>query len=205
MRWKAHKQGLEFRHRSALEMAEEGAALDLGCGDGAFLDVLRERGIDAEGADISSEAVARCAQKDHRVKLIDIAHERLPFDDKMFDSVFVLDVLEHLYNPGNFLKEAARISRSRLIIGVPNFNSLPARIQVLLGRVPENNKPSQGHVYWFNERELRKMLEDADLKLVELRTNTFWEDVPVIKYIMKLLKNLLPGIFALSFVVKVKI
>lgn len=208
-RWEKHKQGFEFRHISALEMAlnlhKVKNVLDLGCGDGILMDLLKEKGINVMGADISSEVIAICKKKGHNVVLINLVDNSLPFANKSFDLIFLLDVLEHLYNPEDFLKEIIRISRGYIILSVPNFNSFAARIQVLFGRVPENNRPHQGHIYWFNKRELEKMFNKMSLTLVELKTNTFWENIPGIKYIMKFLKTLFPNIFALSFTVTARI
>lgn len=207
-RWKEHKQGCEFRHTSSLDMvlnlSDIKRVLDLGCGDGFFIDFLKKKGINSEGADISIEAMAKCEKKGYRATLINSTGNNLPFENKTFDLVFLLDVLEHLYNPYSLLKEVVRITRGHIIVSVPNFNSLAARIQVLLGCVPENNKPSQGHIYWFNKKELEKMIKKMSLTLIELKTNTFWENVSGVKYVMKFLKILFPSIFALSFTVMVK-
>lgn len=208
-RWKKHKQQLEFRHRSAFEMVfnlrEVKNVLDLGCGDGVLIDLLKKKGINVVGADISSEAIVICKKKGHNVALIDLASSSLPFANKSFDLIFLLDVLEHLYSPEDFLKDVTELSRRYLIISVPNFNSLAARIQILLGRVPENNKPSKGHIYWFNKKELEKMFKNMNLTLIELKTNTFWENIFGVKYLIKFLKTLFPNIFALSFTALVNV
>lgn len=208
-RWEKHKQGFEFRHRSAIKIAfnlyDIKNVLDIGCGDGILMDLLKKKGINVEGVDISSEAIMICKRKGHNVALIDIARDKLPFTNKSFDLIFLLDVLEHLYNPEDFLKEIIRISRGYIILSVPNFNSFAARVQVLFGCVPENNKSSQGHIYWFNKKELEKILKKINLTIIELKTNTFWENIFGIKHIMKSLKTLFPNIFALSFVALIKI
>src|ERR1043166_2084581 len=91
------------------------------------------------GLDISEQAVQKCKTAGLDARVFDFAGQPLPFQDRSFDSVVALDVLEHLYDPAQVLREAFRVSRKRVIVSVPNFNSLPARLQVLLGRVPENN------------------------------------------------------------------
>ena len=54
----------------------------------------------------------------------------------------LLDVLEHHFEPSKLLAEAIRVSRKYIVLSVPNFNSLKARLQVLFGKVPLNNKPN---------------------------------------------------------------
>jgi len=55
----------------------------------------------------------------------------------------MLDILEHLYYPKALLLEASRVA-DKVIFSVPNFSSLPARMQTLFGLVPENNTAKKG-------------------------------------------------------------
>jgi ubiquinone/menaquinone biosynthesis C-methylase UbiE len=68
--------------------------LDVGCGTGANLKMLRAHGS-AEGVDISEQAVEFCRERGlDSVKLG--AAEELPYEDESFDLVTALDVIEHL-------------------------------------------------------------------------------------------------------------
>lgn len=203
-RWSQKDQKLVFRHAVTMELIEYGKILDLGCGDGLLLELLKGKGLDVIGLDMSSEGVEKCQRRGVTASVLDFTDEKLPYDDETFSTVIMLDVLEHLYFPGEVLAEAVRVSSDSIIIGVPNFNSIPARVQVLLGRVPENNRSNKGHVFWFNLRALKDMLEKANLCIVELRTNAVWDSKPVIGGVMKLLSRIMPGLFALSFVLKAK-
>lgn len=203
-RWSLSEQKIMFRHKAAASFIDSGRVMDLGCGDGLFLDLLREKGIYGEGADISEVAVRKSQNKGHRAMLLGGEGKKLPFDNAEFDFVVLLDILEHLYRPDDFLIEAARISRKNVIISVPNFNSFPARMQTLFGKVPENNKPNKGHIYWFNLDALSSILKTADLKITDLKINTFWEDKPIIGKSMKIIAAMFPKIFALSFVVNAR-
>lgn len=204
-RWLEGDQVFVFRHAKALEMVEKGQkVLDVGCGDGLFLSALAQKEVLASGVDISEEGVKKCREKGLDVSVVDISIENLPFQDGAFDTVIMLDVLEHLYAPEALLQEAARVSKKYIIISVPNFNSLPARLQVLFGNVPENNRPNKGHVYWFNYKILKKMLENNNIKQITLKTNTFWEQKIVLDKFMKLLAQTWPSLFALSFVFKLE-
>lgn len=202
-RWISRAQPRVFRHTETLQLLSGcETVLDLGCGDGLLLKDLKEAGIRAHGADLTDEGVRICKKNGLSAETLDFADAKLPFDDKAFDAVTLLDVLEHLHFPESVLQEAARVARKYVIVSVPNFNSLPARIQVLLGKVPENNGPSYGHVYWFNLLVLKKMLADLDLEIDVFSHNTFWQDKPIIKYIVKVCAKLWPSLFALSFVIR---
>jgi len=181
-------------------MIKTGTVLDLGSGDGLLLSILKEKNILGTGLDLSEEGVSRANARGLDTKVFDFGNSRLPFPDGSFDTVVMLDILEHLYDPGLVLKEAQRVSKSDVIVGVPNFSSLPSRIQVLFGCVPENNRPKKGHLYWFTLKVLRDLAKQADLREVSLRVNTPWGGVPGIHLLMKVAGHLFPSFFGLSFV-----
>ncbi len=200
-RWRHSPQKLEFRHRAALAFISKGPVLDIGCGDGLFLSLCKEKGIEAEGIDFSDVAVSRCTERGLKAHRVDIA-TGLPFADNAFPVVVALDVLEHVYEPGKLLREIKRISSGTVIVGVPNFSSLPARLQVLLGEVPENNRPHKGHIYWFNWPVLRTMAEKNGLRIVARRANAPWERIPLIGMVSRALAAAFPNLFSLSFIIQ---
>lgn len=204
-RWREGDQTFVFRHAETIKMVEKGQkVLDIACGDGLLLRALAQKGALVSGVDISEEGVRKCKEKGLDVSVVDIATESLPFPDQTFDTVIMLDVLEHLYVPQELLGEATRVSKKYIIISVPNFNSLPARLQVLRGKVPENNRPNKGHVFWFTYDNLTKMCKQNNLNIAEFRTNTFFENRFLFGDITRFLADMFPALFALSFVVKLK-
>ena len=203
-RWQGGAQKLVFRHTKALEMATGPRVLDVGCGDGLFLEMLADKGFRVQGVDVSEEGVKKCKEKGLDAVVVDASSGNLPFKDNEFDSVTLLDILEHLYFPEDLLKEAARVSKKYVIISIPNFNSFPARLQVLFGKVPENNRPHKGHVYWFNYGNLMTMIRQNNLRISVLSCNTFFENKPVVGTAMKFLARRFTPLFALSFAVKLE-
>jgi len=198
-RWISFRQSVEFRHTAALEFIQEGPVLDVGCGDGLFMNMLRIKGIKAVGVDISDEAVKVCTTQGLHAEVIASA-DALPFPDASFEYVVMLDVLEHVYDPVLFLAEARRVSKNYIIVGVPNFSSLPARIQTLLGRVPENNRPKKGHVYWFNYPVLMFIAKQAMLTPGRLEMNTFSPFTVMKNWVT----HIWPNLFALSFILELR-
>ncbi|HLE62866.1 MAG TPA: class I SAM-dependent methyltransferase, partial [Pyrinomonadaceae bacterium] len=95
--------------------------LDVGCGTGANLEMLSQFG-EAEGIDVSREALAFCLQRGLR-NVREGEAERLPFPDNSFDLVTGLDVVEHLDNDLAGLKEMHRVLRpqGRILLFVPAF------------------------------------------------------------------------------------
>ncbi|MFA5942660.1 MAG: methionine biosynthesis protein MetW [Candidatus Paceibacterota bacterium] len=195
-RWKTLHQKTEFRHRAAVSLIEGGTVLDVGCGDGLLLRMLRDRGIEGRGLDLSETAVELCRKDGFDVCVGDFTQRALPFADDSIDYVVALDVLEHLYAPEILVKEMARVARVAVVLGVPNFSSLPARLQVLVGGVPENNRPKKGHLYWFNHDVLRELCASAGAPLEVCKMNTFF---PFSLFGTE--APFMPNLLALSFVV----
>ena len=94
--------------------------LDVGCGTGGNLKLLSQFG-NAEGVDISADALAFCRERGLEVKAG--AAEDLPYEDATFDLVTALDVVEHLDDDVAGLREMRRVLRpgGRLLIFVPAF------------------------------------------------------------------------------------
>lgn len=80
---------------------------DIGCGTGAVLQMLVSMGADAEGVDMSDEALRFCMRKNLKVRLG--TAENTNFPDASFDAVIISDVLEHLSNDQKGIKEIFRI------------------------------------------------------------------------------------------------
>lgn len=200
--WQKLKE-LNFSKTSVLGLISDGSVLDIGCGDGLLLEYLKKAGLQGIGVDVSSVAIDICKERGLDCRVADITN-RLPFDDNSFDNVVLTDVLEHIFQPMELLREAHRVCRGYIFISVPNFASLPARLQVFFGKVPENNTPRDGHVYWMTYNVLRGLLTGAGFKIEKIQTNTFWENNMIFGPVMKMLKTIRPSLFAVSFIVKAK-
>ena len=72
------------------------SVLDIGCGRGEFLDLMREAGIGARGIDLDPESVALCQSKGHQAEVADL-FEWLPEQPGgAFDGIVSAQVIEHL-------------------------------------------------------------------------------------------------------------
>jgi len=74
----------------------QGNVLDLGCGHGEFLEVMRDRGVQARGIDQSAESVACCRTKGLDVEQADLFAYLEGLPDKSLDGIFSSQVVEHL-------------------------------------------------------------------------------------------------------------
>ena len=139
--------------QSIARLVPEGSrVLDLGCGDGALLDLLqRERRCTGYGIELADANVLACVQRGVNVIQLNLEEGLAMFDDGSFDVVLQIDTLQHLRNAETMLRETARVGRSG-IVAFPNFAHWPNRLSVLRGRMPVTRRlPYQ----WYDTPNIR--------------------------------------------------
>ena len=70
--------------------------LDVGCGRGEFLEVMRELGVPARGIDLSEESVARCRQNGLEAERADVFDYLAAAPRGEFDAILSSQVVEHI-------------------------------------------------------------------------------------------------------------
>jgi O-antigen chain-terminating methyltransferase len=95
--------------------AGRGDVLDIGCGRGEFLELMREAGIGARGIDLSAESVALCRANGLRAESADIFEYLAGLPEASLDGIFCAQVVEHL--PPERLPDLLRLCASRLARG----------------------------------------------------------------------------------------
>lgn len=115
--------------RMYLTGTSAGRLLEIGCGDGNRLALLREMGWSVEGLEIDAKA-AQIARSRHNLKvhISRLEDLRLPADS--FDAVVMNHVVEHLYDPVALLKECRRIlvPQGTVVAVTPNIESIGYKI-----------------------------------------------------------------------------
>ena len=140
--------------------------LDVGCGFGGFVDLMRERGWEAEGVDPSRAVVDAATRNGRRVRLGTL--ESLPTDAGPFDAVTMFYVLEHLPDPMGALRKAfdLLVPGGTLLIRVPHTTPI-VRLLAPVGRGGALYDPPF-HLYDFAPAVLQEMLRRTGF--VEIRT-----------------------------------
>ncbi len=89
------------------------SVLDIGCGRGEFLEIMREANIPAAGIDLSQESVAICRLKGLEAETADLFTYLAGLAEKSLDGIFCAQVVEHL--PPERLPEMIQLCASRLM------------------------------------------------------------------------------------------
>ena len=111
--------------------------LDIGCGDGALLELLvNDRQVDGRGLELSQKGVNACVARGLSVVQGDADTDLSYYPDNGFDTVILSQTLQATQKPHEVLREMARIGE-RLIVSIPNFGHWRVRLDLLLnGRMP---------------------------------------------------------------------
>jgi methionine biosynthesis protein MetW len=146
--------------------------LDLGCGDGALLDLLqRERGCSGYGIEIDDANVLACVRRGVNVIQLNLDEGLSMFDDGSFDVVLQIDTLQNLRNAETMLRETARVGRTG-IVAFPNFAHWANRLSILRGRMPVTKRlPYQ----WYDTPNIR-VGTFADFEVLALKNGLKVED-----------------------------
>ena len=158
-----HVRFVEGALRHASQSDCRGPLLDVGCGGGLFLGMMRERGSRGVGLDVSQEA-ARSAWQRHGVPALCGTLDRAPLAAGSFTCITMFHVLEHLTDPRQFLMAAHRllVDGGRLVVQVPNAASWQAR---LLG--PSwNGMDVPRHLFDFRGCDLEKLMASCGFAIV---------------------------------------
>jgi methionine biosynthesis protein MetW len=110
--------------------------LDLGCGSGELLALLRDtRQCAGYGIEIADANVLACEKRGVNVIQLNLEEGLALFEDQSFDVVLQLDTLQNLRNTETMLLETARVGRIG-IVTFPNFAHWRNRVRVMSGRMP---------------------------------------------------------------------
>jgi methionine biosynthesis protein MetW len=134
--------------------------LDLGCGDGSFLEFIRaKRDVKPYGVEITDSAVLACVQKGLNIIQQDLEGGLALFEDQSFDTVVLSQTLQTIHQTEWILREVVRVGK-QCVVSFPNFGHWSHRYAVALGRMPVSKSlPYE----WFNTPNVR-VLTIADFE-----------------------------------------
>ena len=147
-----------------LPPAEAGRWVDLGCGQGEFLELAQGVGAKGFGLDFSPHN-ALAVRRDGRSAVVADLNRPLPFRDLSLDGASLIEVIEHIVHAEDLLQELSRVIRPGgwLVLTTPNVAHLTYRWRALTGHPP---KQEGYHYRFFTKKTLRQRLERAGFRLV---------------------------------------
>ncbi len=153
---------------------KDASVLDIGCGAGLLTNDLSRRGfLKVAGVDLSEGALNQAKETDQTGKVIykKGRAEELPFQDKEFNVVCAMDLLEHVERPDLVIAEAARVLKPGGLFFFHTFNrNLLSYLTIIKGvEWFVANTPKNLHVYplFIKPQEMQKMLEGCGLRVKE--------------------------------------
>ena len=166
--------------------SKTGRLLDMGCGSGDRLDIFRQLGFEAYGIEISRSA--EYARKHLGLNVLHGDLFKAKFPESYFDIITLYNVLEHTHNPKKVIGELHRILKEGGIVAiqVPNTNSL--QFKLFQKRWAAVDVPR--HLYYFNVRLLKKILEEEKFVITNVDHFNNWWHPPTI--VISLFPNLDP-------------
>jgi len=141
-----------FQDSIVNEIHQGARVLDLGCGNGEFMELLiQTKQVIAYGIDIDPNNILTCLNKGLNVIEHDINTGLNIFSPNTFDMVIFSQTLQEIKDPVATIDAILTIADT-CIISFPNFAFLPNRIQAILGRTPQS--ASLPHT-WFESPNIR--------------------------------------------------
>jgi len=151
-------KGQEFiypeRHRvlqdisnRAIAQKPNGRILDVGCGDGHFISVCSQKGLDCYGVE-DSKVLSLYASQKTGAKIVQGLYDRNMFPQNYFDIITFIQVLEHIPDPISALEIANWHLRVNgvLIVEVPSIHS-PHFLAYQWTGIKRFVKPPSGIIY----------------------------------------------------------
>jgi SAM-dependent methyltransferase len=172
-----HVTFIERAASSAWSESSPPRLLDVGCGPGTLIGVLKIRGLDVMGLDLSPEA-AEIAARENGVRVVTSTLAGAGFPDACFGIVTLFHVLEHLIDPRPVLAEVRRILRpgGRVVLQVPNIDSWQSR---LLG--PKwRGLDVPRHIIDYSAGSLQSLLESTGFAVMRVRHFNLRDNAPAL-------------------------
>ena len=182
-RWQVWK-GIEFLFNDYVMPGDK--VLDLGCGNGRFFELLKDKDVNYIGVDFSEKLIEIAKEKYPKIKFQVADALNLPFPNNYFDKIYSIAVLHHIPSQEfrmQFLKEVRRILKPNgfLILTVwkpeskKNLNLFLRDTGLkLIGKLekgdtfrPWGNKDAERYFHYFSEKELVNLAERSMFKIIK--------------------------------------
>lgn len=143
------------------------SVVEIGCGTGQYYEAWKEMGVKWAGVEVNKEMLAFCRSRNMPVEEFD----QCIGSGETYDVVFMSQVLEHIFEPHDFLKKIGRLLSSHgiLHVDVPNHDSLTSlyrRVNAFQNDYGFLQPPH--HLIAYTKRSLAYLLGKSGFEVVEI-------------------------------------
>ncbi len=165
------KDKFESTHKKALDLIENKTkVLDIGCNTGELGSLLIEKKCEVTGIDYNIKQNQKL--KNYINYNLDNGLPEINYDE--FDYVLILDVIEHLKSPENFLielkKKLKNNSKVKILISTPNIAFVIMRLMLLFGKFNYGTRGilDKTHTRLFTFSSFSNLVKQSDFNILKI-------------------------------------
>lgn len=151
--------------------------IEIGCGKGEYLSIMKQTGINAYGLEESLESVEECIKQGLEVEPGFVEDQDYKINKGPFNAFFMLSFLEHLPDPNQVLRGIGNnlLESSVGIIEVPNFD--------MVLRKKLFSEFTRDHLSYFTKDSLESTLKMNGYDILDC--NEIWHDYIISSVVKK--------------------
>ncbi|MEM5777291.1 MAG: class I SAM-dependent methyltransferase [Candidatus Aenigmatarchaeota archaeon] len=186
----------ELQRRDLIvKYVKKGIVLDLGSQEGE-LHIFLKKNIK------NSKIIGVDFVKNENVDVVHDLNEKFPFEDNYADTIIAGEIIEHLLNPFEFLKECNRALKKGgiLILTTPNMTSLTYILKKQsFGKKLTIYDRKDPHLYGFSMEMMEILLKKTRFKVLDKRYLVMgWSKNILFRFICYLFRNIRPTLFIVA-------
>lgn len=186
----------------SLKVRGEKSILDMGCGFGYFLELASQKGWQVSGVEIVNRAVENAMAKVGDKNIFHGTLKEARYRDDSFDAITLWDVLFHIHNPYEELRECHRVLKRKGVIGIRVrnvlFEKMIYRAYSIIKKMVPNlglKKPYVFHKYCFSPNSMFQLLRRVGFTKIEITNSPLTRRDPYGYTDMKMFVEATKGFF----------
>jgi len=179
----------DIRNYIAQYTGNNGTVLDVGCGNGEFLAILKEAGFDVYGVE-PDPLSASFVEEQFGIRVCRSMYQHTLFSSSSFSVITFIQVLEHLENPIEALSTAYMHLKpcGLLVIDVPSFNNP----RILIYRLTRWKRLVRRdfiipHCYYYTRRTLSNLVKKVGFHVVNVESGRYSNKLGVNNMAMRII------------------